>query len=157
MYKRVNPWQSYRQVATQTASPGQLVLMLFDGAARFLDQALEGFSETDPLLFNQTISNNIIKAQAIINELNLSLNMEVGGEFSARMRALYDYLDRRLQESNLSKTETGIREVLKHITSLRDAWSEMLQNGPYQESVAGASAQAPMTFAPKSADQAVAA
>jgi len=136
MYKRVNPWQSYRQVATQTASPGQLVLMLYEGAIRFLEQSLEGFSEADPLQFNLTINNNIIKAQAIINELSLSLNMELGGEFSLRMRALYDYLDRRLQESNLTKTQTGIVEVRKHLSSLRDAWAEMLQNGPYRDPAA---------------------
>ena len=45
------PWQSYRQVSTQTASPGQLVLMLFDGAIRFLDRALEGFELEDPVEF----------------------------------------------------------------------------------------------------------
>jgi len=45
------------------------------------------------------------------------------------MRGLYDYLDRILQESNVSKTEPGIQEVIKHVTVLRDAWAEMLQQG----------------------------
>ena len=129
MYNRPNPWQSYRQVAAQTASPGQLVLMLYDGSIRLLEKALEGFSETDPLLFNQTINNNILKAQAIIHELSYSLNMDLGGEFDQRLHALYDYLDRRLQESNISKTQHGILEALKHLTVIRDAWSEMLSNG----------------------------
>src|SRR5215468_7180075 len=65
---RSNPWKSYREVATQTAPRGQLVLMLFDGALRFLDRALMGFSKDDPAEFNQTISNNIIRAQDIIGE-----------------------------------------------------------------------------------------
>lgn len=156
MYKRVNPWQSYRQVATQTASPGQLVLMLYEGAIRFLEQSLEGFTEADPLQFNLTINNNIIKAQAIINELSVSLNMELGGEFSLRLRALYDYLDRRLQESNLTKTQSGIVEVRKHLCSLRDAWAEMLQNGPYRDpAVVPVAPQ--MNFSPGAVSQPVAA
>ena len=123
---KLNPWQSYRQIATQTASPAQLVLMLYDGVIRFLEQARGGFQEEDPLAFNQTINNNIIRAQAIINELNYSLDMKAGQEFSTTMRGLYDYMDRRLQESNQRKTPEGIEEVIRRISVLRDAWSEMM-------------------------------
>jgi len=121
------PWASYRQVATQTAPPGQLILMLYDGVIRFLGQAMLGFDKDDPLEFNQTINNNILRAQAIIHELNHCLNMEGGGEFSANQRRLYDYLDRRLQESNLQKKPDGIQEVMARLNVLRDAWNEMLQ------------------------------
>ena len=121
-----NPWQSYRNVATNTAPPGQLVLMLYDGAIRFLNQALAAFESEDPLEFNQNISNNIIRAQDIINELNLSLNMTVGGDFASTMRGLYTYFDRRLQDSNMQKEETGLREVVQRLTVVRDAWAEML-------------------------------
>ena len=121
-----NPWQSYRQVATRTASPGVLVLMLYDGAIRFLNQALQGFEREDPLEFHQVVNNNLLRAQEIINELNLSLNMEVGGEFSQTLRGLYSYFDRRLQDSNIEKDQTGLKEVLQRLTVLRDAWAEML-------------------------------
>lgn len=129
MLPQTKAWQSYRQVATQTASPGQLVLLLFNGIIRFLEQARLGFGLDDPKEFNETINNNLQRALAIINELNQSLNMAEGGEFAARMRALYDYFDRCLHESNMNKTEAGILEVLKHVTILRDAWAEMLQKG----------------------------
>jgi flagellar protein FliS len=129
MFARAKAWQSYRQVATQTASPGQVVLMLYDGILRFLEQARTGFSRDDPKEFNETINNNIQRAQAILNEMNQSLNMAEGGEFASRMRGLYDYFDRRLQESNMTKTDVGILEVIKRVTVLRDAWSEMLQKG----------------------------
>ena len=125
-----NPWQSYRQVATQTAPPGQLVLMLYDGAIRFLERARLGFQYDDPLEFNLTINNNLLKAQAIISELNLSLNMEEGKECAANFRRLYNYFDRRLQESNQYKQEPGIVEVIGRLTILRDAWAEMLQKAP---------------------------
>ena len=129
MLQQTKAWQSYRQVATQTASPGQLVLLLYNGIIRFLEQARLGFGLDDPKEFNETINNNLQRALAIVNEMNQSLNMAEGGEFAVRMRALYDYFDRRLHESNMNKTEAGILEVLKHVTVLRDAWSEMLQKG----------------------------
>src|SRR5262245_13730104 len=129
MFQQTKSWQSYRQVATQTASPGQLVLLLHDGIIRFLEQARLGFGKDDPKEFNETINNNVQRAQGIINEMNQSLNMSEGGEFALRMRGLYNYFDRRLQESNVTKTELGIIEVIKHITVLRDAWAEMLQRG----------------------------
>lgn len=129
MSPQMKAWQSYRQVATKTASPAQIVLLLYNGIIRFLEQARQGFGLDDPKEFNETINNNIQRAQAIINEMNQSLNMVEGGEFSEKLRGLYDYFDRRLQESNISKTETGVLEVIKHVTVLRDAWSEMMQGG----------------------------
>jgi len=121
-----NPWKSYQQVATQTAPPGQLVLMLYEGAIRFLDRALAGFAIDDPAEFNQTISNNIIRTQDIIFELNVTLNMQDGGELAMTLRRLYDYMDRRLMEANVKKDESAIREVRGRIEVLRDAWSQML-------------------------------
>lgn len=129
MSPQMKAWQSYRQVATTTASPAQLVLLLYNGILRFLEQARLGFGMDDPKEFNETINNNIQRAQAIINEMNQSLNMAEGGEFAEKMRGLYDYFDRRLQESNIAKTDTGIVEVIKHVTVLRDSWSEMMQAG----------------------------
>lgn len=124
-----NPWQSYRQVATQTASPGNLVLMLFEGAIGFLEKGLRGFDLEDPLEFNLTINNNIIRAQAIINELSLSLNLRDGGEIAIHLRRLYGYMDRRLQESNVSKEKAGIVDVVDRLRILRDTWAQMLQQG----------------------------
>ncbi len=120
-----NPWQSYRQVTTTTASPGQLVVMLYDGAIKFLEHALTGFDFEDPLEFNSTINNNLIRAQNIITELNASLDMEQGGEIANTLRSLYDYMTRRILESNLRKTREGIEEVIRHLTVLRDAWREI--------------------------------
>ncbi|KAF0171175.1 MAG: flagellar protein FliS [Limisphaerales bacterium] len=122
-----NPWSSYRQVATQTATPGQLVLMLFDGAIRFLERARLGFAETDPLAFNLTVNNNLQRAQAIIHELNTSLNLRDGGEVAANFQRLYDYMDERLQESNFQKSDAGIADVLRRLGVLREAWAEMLR------------------------------
>lgn len=121
-----NPWQSYRQVATRTASPGQLVLMLYEGAIRFLERAQAGFRLEDPVEFNTTINDNILRAQDIIRELDFSLNVEQGGELAIQLRRLYDYFDRLLLEANLRKDPAGIKEVINRITVLRDAWATMI-------------------------------
>lgn len=128
MRAATNPWKSYQQVATQTAPPGQLVLMLYEGAIRFLDKALAGFNLDDPAEFNQTISNNVLRAQDIIFELNVTLNITEGGELAMTLRSLYDYMSRKLMDGNLKKDEAPIRDVLGRIAVLRDAWAQMLNN-----------------------------
>ncbi len=130
MIPRNHPCESYRKVATQTASPGQLVLMLFDGAIGFLEKALAGFNYTDPLLMNQTINNNILRAQAIINEMNLSLNMEAGDDIALTFRRLYNYFYCRLREANFAKRKEPIEETIMRLQALRDSWAEMLRCCP---------------------------
>ena len=123
-----NPWKSYRQIATQTAPPGQLILMLFDGALRFLERGLLGFACNDPAEANMTIHNNFQRAQDIVRELNRALNLEQGGECAETFRRLYDYFERKIWESNVKKRPEGAREVIKHLTVLREAWATMLAN-----------------------------
>jgi len=100
--------------------------MLFDGAIRFLERAVVGFSCEDLIDRNHAINNNISRAQQIISELNSSLNIEEGGDLATTLRRLYDYFSWRLSQSNLNKESQGIREVIRHLTELRDAWSQML-------------------------------
>ena len=129
MIQSNNGWQSYRKVAVQTASPGHLVLMLYDGAISFLERALTGFNCKDPAEFNQTISNNIIRAQNIIREMNIRLDMERGEDVAENLRKLYNYFNKRLQQANFKKNREPIEEVIRHIRVIRDAWAEMLSKG----------------------------
>jgi flagellar secretion chaperone FliS len=124
-----DPWNSYRQVATKTAPPGQIVLMLYDGAIRFLERSLLGFECEDPAEFHQTIHNNIRRTQDIIDELELALNTEKGGDLAQSLQQLYQYMQSRLHESNRTKTETGIRDTLRRLSILREAWAQMLRSG----------------------------
>jgi flagellar protein FliS len=114
---QANARKSYKTVATQTAAPGNLVLMLYDGALRFLQRAVE---------FNQGVNNNILRAQSIINELNTSLDMDQGGELADKLRGLYNYFDERLQEGNIAKEQQPVDEVIDRLNVIRDAWREML-------------------------------
>lgn len=124
--------KSYRAAAVTTASPGQLVLMLFDGALRFATAARQGFAESQMTRRNEQIHNNLIKAQKILRELQCSLDHEAGGEFSATMYRLYDYMTTELQNANLEKSAAPIVIVEELLGQLRDSWAQMLQENVRQ-------------------------
>jgi flagellar protein FliS len=118
--------RSYQSVATQTAPPGQLVLMLYEGAIRFLERSLTGFQRQDPAEFHETINNNILRAQEILTHLNTALDLEQGGELALTLRRLYHYMDHQLTHSNIQKCPRGIQDTIARLSTLRDAWKEML-------------------------------
>ena len=119
--------RTYRSNAVLTASPGQLVLMLFDGVLSALAIARDamGRSEGDCRRM-EVINRQLLKAQAIVCELQSGLNFEAGGEVAKSLDRLYDYYNRRLFEANLRKQVKPIVEVEKMIGELRSGWAEML-------------------------------
>ena len=119
----------YRANSVLTASPGQLVLMLYDGALRSM--ALARHSLAKPASDRGRImesNTHLLKAQRIIVELQTTLKMDAGdGKFSQEMFRLYGYFMRRLVEANLSKTEEPVIEVEQLLGQIREAWAEMLR------------------------------
>src|ERR1700748_2548509 len=97
--------RTYRANAVLTASPGQLVLMMYDGALRAMALAREGFSRpADDLRRLESINHHLVKAQQIIAQLDGALSFDAGdGHFAREMQRLYDYYPRRLLEANLRK------------------------------------------------------
>ena len=124
--KSNNPLNIYRKTATNTASPGELVLMLFDGALRFLSAAEMGFQEENFARRNEQIHNNIQRTQAIITELQATLNMEKGGEFSENLYRLYDFMQDQLSQANREKNMEKIKVVVGFVQDIREAWAQML-------------------------------
>ena len=122
-----NKLSAYRANAVSSATPENLVVMMYDGAIRFLGAAIRAFEHEDPLDFNLNIHENITKTQAIVRELNHALDLENGGELAHSLSGLYIYFDNRLQEANISKNKEIIEEILQRISDLRDAWSESFQ------------------------------
>lgn len=120
--------RTYRANSILTASPGQLVLLLFDASLNSLAIARKACDEAaaDPRKL-QVVHAQLVKAQKIIAELQGTLNLEAGGEFARTMYRLYDYYDRRLVEANLKKQSAPIAEVERLLGEVRNAWSEMLR------------------------------
>jgi flagellar protein FliS len=116
-----NPYSKYKQTQITTANQGKLIVMLYDGAIKFLNIAIENMN---PRTYD-VVNNNIIKAQDIITELLLSLNMEEGGEIAKNLFSLYMYFKRQLLEANIKKDPEIIKHVLKLLKELRDAWDQI--------------------------------
>lgn len=117
----VNPYQKYQQNQVGTASPGSLLIMLFNGALRFVALAREGTAERDI----QKANNYIVRVQDIVFELIASLDLEQG-ELAENLYLLYDYLNSRLIEANIKKDEKILLEVEDLLREMRDTWQEVV-------------------------------
>ena len=113
--------QMYQKNAVQTASPAKLTLMLYDGAVKFTNIAIEAIEAGDI----EKAHNNIVKAQNIIVEFRSTLDMKypVAKDFDE----VYDYIYRRLVEANMKKDKDILVEALKHIKTMRDTWREVMK------------------------------
>lgn len=119
--------RAYQTQAVFTASPGQLVLMLYDGALRFLGHARDALQSPEEAPRRiEIVNTNLIKAQNILAELQSSLNHEAGGDHAANLDRLYEYYIRRLLEANMKKKAEPVIEVENLVRQLRDGWAEML-------------------------------
>jgi len=113
-----NPYAQYQQAQVDTASPERLLLMLYEGAIRFLNAGRKGILERKYEVAHQ----NIVKAQDIITEFMATLNMKDGGEFAQNLFDLYEYLNGRLTQANLQKDVAIVDEVLGFVRELHEAW-----------------------------------
>ena len=116
-----NAAKMYQKNSVETASPARLTLMLYDGAIKFCNIALDGIEEGNI----QKANDNIMKAEKIIVEFRATLDMKypVAKEFDK----VYDYVYRRLVEANMKKDKEVLEEALKHIKTMRDTWKEVMR------------------------------
>lgn len=110
----------YLEQKIMNARPEELTLMLYDGLVRFISQAV---------LFNEQKSydksnNANLRAQAIIQELRSSLNLDI--EMSESLEDIYVFMIQRLIDANLEKRNEILQEVLDLATDLRDTWKEAM-------------------------------
>lgn len=115
-----NPYDKYKETQIKTANQGKLIVMLYDGAIKFLNQSKDAVKNNDI----EEAHNKIVRAQDIIMELCLSLNMEAG-EIAHKLYNLYLYMNKRLMEANVYKTDEPIDEVLTMLVDLKEVWTEV--------------------------------
>lgn len=106
----------YQQTQIQTASPSQLLLMLYDGAIRFVRQGIAGLDEKN----YQKSNTNLVKAQGVIHELIAALNFDY--PISETLFGVYEYMVHKLIDANVKKEKNGAEEVLAYLIELREAW-----------------------------------
>ncbi|MCL2025461.1 MAG: flagellar export chaperone FliS [Leptospirales bacterium] len=120
-----NPYDQYKETQVNTANQGKLIVMLYDGAIKFLNIAAENMDS--PKTYD-VANNNIIKAQDIVTELLLSLNMADGGEIAGNLFNLYMFFKKQLLDANISKDPEKIKPVIANLKVLRDAWDQISAN-----------------------------
>ncbi len=117
----MNPYvnqQAYRDSSVLTASPEQLVVMLYDGAVRFLRQAEHALGEGAW----EHAHNKLGRGEAIIDELLATLNMDAG-EIAERLQAIYVFCKRCLVEARLQRDPQKVGQVVMLLADLREAWA----------------------------------
>lgn len=115
-----NPYAKYKEQSVNTATPEELTLMLYNGCIKFINIAELAMEDKDISKANE----NIQKAQAIINELNITLNMDI--EISENLRTLYDFVNSRLVDANISKDRKPLEDAKGIVTDMRDTWKQAM-------------------------------
>ena len=118
---RISGAEAYRRVEAQSRSPLELVVMLYDGALRFLGDAREASDRSD----RRGRATAISKTMAIIAELQSTLNLDAGGAVAQEMDRLYTYVTERLVDASVKRDDTAIDEVRKLLATVRSGWADV--------------------------------
>lgn len=117
---------TYRRMQTATASPGELIGMLYDALVRNLTRAESGLQANDI----QSSHQALLRAQDIVLELMSSLDLKAPGEagsIAQQMAPLYEYMYRRLLDASMHKETAPIAEVRRLVEPVREAWRFALE------------------------------
>lgn len=106
----------YLQSTIQTATPGQLLIMLYDGAIRFCRQGIEAIKEQR----YSDANTSLLKVQDIVSEFIITIDRS--NPISENLLKLYEYFNARLIEANMKKDVEPAEEVLAHLIDLKETW-----------------------------------
>lgn len=113
--------QTYRENAVLSASPSHLVVMLYDGARRYLRQAGAAMAERDV----QRAHNALRRAENIIVHLDGVLDSEQGGELAERLHAIYQFCLAHLNRARLGQDASKVEQVSAMLGELRESWAQI--------------------------------
>lgn len=109
---------AYQETAVTTQSKGRLIVLLYDGAIKFMKLAIRELEAGN----YEAKGRYIGKAQDIINELNAVLDVDSGGEIATNLRNLYVFMNNHLSEANIKRDSGMIREVITLMEQLNQSW-----------------------------------
>jgi flagellar protein FliS len=117
-----NPYlQQYRRTSVESATPLQLIVMLYDGALRFIEQGKQAMDRRAVEEQNASLQ----KAQKIVAELMSSLDMDQGGEVATNLLSLYTFTYNRLIEGNCEDDPQKLDQAGEVLRQLRESWSKL--------------------------------
>jgi flagellar protein FliS len=114
----MNQISAYKETSVATQNKGRLIVMLYDGAIKFMKQAVRELESGN----NDAKGRYINKALDIIDELNAVLDTEAGGELAVNLRKLYMFMNRHLNQANIKRDPQMIREVISLMEELNKGW-----------------------------------
>lgn len=109
---------AYQNAAVTTQSKGRLIVLLYDGAIKFMKLAIKELEANN----YEAKGRYIVRAQNIINELNAVLDMDAGGEVATNLRRLYCFMNNRLSEANAKRDPQMICEVITLMEEINQSW-----------------------------------
>jgi flagellar protein FliS len=121
-----NPYNqnaAYRKTQIETASPEALILMLYDGAIKFIGQAEIAFEENNI----EQISNLLLRIQAIFTELLTALDKDKGGEIAVNLERLYVFFLEQLGEANVKKDPKPLKDIKPLVIDIRNTWEKAMK------------------------------
>ena len=116
----------YLQTQVQSRTPLELIVMLYDGAIRFIGEAREGIVQRDIARRGRAIS----RAMAIISELQSSLDMEQGGDIAVSLDSLYVYVRDRLVDASIKQDVKPLDDATRVLKNLREGWVAIAAQSP---------------------------
>lgn len=114
----MNPVSAYKEASVTTQSKGRLVVMLYEGAIKFMKLAIKELEAGN----YEEKGRYINKALDVISELNAVLNTDAGGEVAANLRKLYLFMNNHLSQANTKRDPQLIREVISLMEELNQGW-----------------------------------
>lgn len=115
--------ENYLRNQIESASREQLLIMFYDGAVSFVTRAENAIKENNIEQRNYCIN----KANAIIAELSMTLDHEIGGKIAADLEALYDFMSRELIRANINNSLEPLETVQTLLTDLRSTWAQAIE------------------------------
>lgn len=117
----INAYEMYKRTQVSTASQGELVVMMFDGAIKFSTQAKAMINQANTAGAHE----RLLRAQDIVNELTMALNMDMG-KIAEDLYNLYDFVNQLLVQANIKKDISLVEQAIQLLTELRDTWREVV-------------------------------
>ena len=118
-----NAYTAYQRTNVNTASQGRLVVLLYEGAIKHINAAINLFNENDKIKASdiEQFGIHIQKAQAIITELQVTLDMEKGKDIARNLMSLYLYFNEELMDANINHNKTKLQFVVKMLNELAES------------------------------------
>ncbi len=125
-----NAYTAYQKTNVKTASQGHLIVLLYEAAVKNLRNAVNLFDENNKIKPGdiEKFSGFIQKTQAIITELQVSLDMDKGGDISKNLMSLYMYFNSELMDASIKHDKEKITFIYKQLNELLSAWRTAAQN-----------------------------